>query len=88
VRALGKLVIVNDATGVREYVEDRRTGLIVASHDPAALAEAMRWALDPANAEQAREIAEAGKRDVLERFGKVAYLDRMLEIAEEVLPGA
>jgi hypothetical protein len=87
VRALGKLVIVNDATGVREYVDDRRTGLIVPSHDPAALAEAMRWALDPANAAQAREIAAAGKRDVLERFGKVAYLDRMLEIAAEVLPG-
>jgi glycosyltransferase involved in cell wall biosynthesis len=85
VRALGKLVVVNDATGVREYISDRETGLIVPSGDSAALAETLKWALDPANSEQVREISANGKRDVLERFSKESYTDSLLEIATELV---
>jgi glycosyltransferase involved in cell wall biosynthesis len=80
-RGLGKLVIVNDATGVREYVEDGKTGLVVPSGDARALAEALRWALEPANGAKVREIAANGKQAVFGRFSKVAYVDGILDVA-------
>lgn len=45
--ALGKPVVVTDAPGVRDYVDHRRTGLIVPPGDPIALREAVNWTLAP-----------------------------------------
>jgi glycosyltransferase involved in cell wall biosynthesis len=80
--ALGKLVVVNDTTAVREYVDPGRTALVVPSGDADALADAIRWALDPANAAEARAIVERGKRDVMERFPPQRYAERLIEVAE------
>jgi hypothetical protein len=85
-RALGKLVVVNDTTGVRDYVEDGQTGVLVPSGDPQALAEALEWALDPSNSAEVRRIAENGKRVVGERFRPQDYVERLLEIVESVAP--
>jgi hypothetical protein len=64
--ALGKVVVVTDSVGVRDYLEDGRTGLIVPPGDATALQGAISWALDPANAgavaamrERARDLARA-----------------------------
>jgi glycosyltransferase involved in cell wall biosynthesis len=46
-RDFGKLVVVTDAPGVRDYVEDRITGIVVARGEGRALAEAVRWAVVP-----------------------------------------
>jgi glycosyltransferase involved in cell wall biosynthesis len=86
--ALGKLVVINDATGVRDYLRDRETALIVPSDDAVALAEVLRWALDKANAEQAATIKDRGRKDVGERFTAERYVARLCEIAEQVAGGA
>ena len=82
-RILGKLVLANDEAGVRDYLNDRETGLVVPSGDAEALAETLRWALDPANAAEVREITAKGRREVLERGTKVHHTDRLLEIAAQ-----
>jgi glycosyl transferase family 1 len=79
--ALGKPVVVTDAMGVRDYVEDGVTGLIVAPGDARAMGEAVRWTLDPANAERAAAMADRARRTVLERFTLDRYLARLLDVA-------
>lgn len=80
--ALGKLVVVTDATGVREYVEDGVTGLVVPPDDAAALMAALQWALDPANASACRRICDQAQRVALERFGPQGYVERLLEVVD------
>lgn len=82
--ALGKLLVVTEATGVSDYVEHRRTGLVVPPGDPRALAGELRWALDPANANEAQAIAERGRLTALERFSPDRYVRRLIEVVEEV----
>jgi hypothetical protein len=75
-----KPVVVTDAPGVREYIEDGRTGLIVPPDDPRALLEAIRGLLtDPA---RAAEIGAAARAEVLGRFTVDHYFERLLEVAE------
>lgn len=81
--ALGKLVIVTDGTGVREYVEHRRTGLVVPAGDGEALGRELSWALDPANRSEIRAIAERGREHALDRFSPDAYVKRLLEVVSE-----
>jgi starch synthase len=81
--ALGKLVIVSDATAVREYVEDRVTGLVVPPEDPAALAEAIRWARDPANAAEVDAIRLRAREHVLASHNPNDYWAGLRAVAEE-----
>ena len=86
--ALGKLVIVAESIGVREYVEPGVTGLVVPAGDPGALARAIAWAVDPANADEVRAIAARGRKLVLERFTPDHYVDRLLEVVSAAVgPG-
>ena len=71
--ALGKLVIVTDGTGVDEYVEHRRTALVVPAGDDESLAREIAWALDPANAEEVAGIA-APRRGITCSSGSVPML--------------
>jgi glycosyltransferase involved in cell wall biosynthesis len=86
--ALGKLVVINDTTGVREYVEHGRTALVVASCDPDALAATLQWALDPDNTRAVREIVERGRRDVIDRFPPESYSESLIRVAETVASNA
>jgi hypothetical protein len=81
--AMGKLVVVTDSVGVRDYVDDGSTGLVVPERDPRALAEALRWAVDPANADEVRAIARRARERVRAEFTVEEYLRRLLRIAEE-----
>lgn len=65
--ALGKPVIVVDAPGVRDYVIDGVTGVIV-PHDVERLRAAIRHVMDPANAAHYRVMAARAREDVLARF--------------------
>jgi glycosyltransferase involved in cell wall biosynthesis len=78
-------VVVTDALGVRDYVEDRRTGLIVPPGDAAALRAALGWLLDPANAGEVRAIGERGRAVALERFGPEQYVRRLVEVVDLAL---
>jgi hypothetical protein len=83
--ALGKLVIVTDGLGVREYVEHGRTGLIVPPGDAAALADALRWALDPANGPAVARIRAQGRAEAHARFTPEAYVTRLLQVVDTAL---
>ena len=72
---LGKPVIVVDTMGVREYVEDGKTGLVVPpAADPAALTAALRWVLDPANEQEVAAMTERARAIALNRYGPDNYV--------------
>ena len=81
--AHGKTVIVNDAPGVRDYVEDGRTAMVVASGDADALSSAMRWVL--AHPREAAEIGCRARLDVLARFSPERYVERVLAVADDLV---
>jgi len=80
--AMGKLVIVPDVLGVRDYIEHGRTGLVVPAGDPAALENALRWALHPAQRDAARAMAARAQETVRARFGPDQYVASVLAVAE------
>jgi glycosyltransferase involved in cell wall biosynthesis len=82
--ALGKAVIVTDSPGVREYVEDGQTGIVVPAGDPEALARALRWVLDPANAEAVERMAAAAADTARTTFSPERYAQALLAVADEV----
>lgn len=82
--ALGKLVIVTDGPGVRDYIDDGLNGLIVPAADAAALTAALTWALDPRHAEAVRAITERGRETARQRFSPLAHLDNLLRVVERV----
>jgi glycosyltransferase involved in cell wall biosynthesis len=78
--ALGKLVIVTDSPGVRDYVDDRVTGLIVRPGDASGLAAALAWALDPGNAEAINAIAARAREAARVRFSPLAHIEALLRV--------
>jgi hypothetical protein len=82
--ALGKATIVTDSPGVREYLEDGRTGIVVPPGDPEALARALRWALDPANADAVAKMAAAAAHTARTIFSPESYAQALLGIADEI----
>jgi glycosyltransferase involved in cell wall biosynthesis len=83
--ALGKPVVVTDSPGVRDYVRDGETGLIVPPNDPQRLAEALRWLLDDANRADVEAMTAQARRDVAGNYSLAAYLDRVLDVVQTVL---
>lgn len=81
--AHGKAVIVSDTTGIREYVSDGLTGVLVPPGDPVALRDAMlRLWRDPAERERlGRNAAEA----VRERFAADRVALELADMARRVL---
>ncbi len=82
--ALGKPVIVTDSPGVREYVEDGRTGLVIPPGDSDALAKALRWTLDPANADAVAQMTEAARHAARTTFSPERYAESLLAVADEI----
>lgn len=80
--ALGKVVVVTDSPGVRDYVEPGETGLVVPPGDPAALAAALRWATDSRNATAVREMGERAHAAAVARFGPDSYVDHLLSVID------
>lgn len=75
--ALGKPVIVVDAPGVRDYVIDGVTGVIV-RHDLGQLRAAIRHVMDPANAAHYRAMGVRARADVLARFTETQFRHGLL----------
>ena len=83
--ALGKPLVVNDVPGVRDYVTDGETGLIVPRRDPEALASALKRLLTDAG--QRARLGEAAERDVRRRFLREHYVERVLALVDRIAPG-
>jgi Glycosyl transferases group 1 len=82
--ALGKPVIVTDTPGVRDYIDDRETGLIVPPGDAEALAGAIRWVLDPANRGEVERIRLRARDVARSQFSRRNYIAHLLRVAEDV----
>jgi hypothetical protein len=83
--AMGKLTIVTETLGVSDHVEDRVTGLVVPARDPGALADAIRWSRDPANAGDVAAIRARGRDVARDRFSPDRHVDNLLAIVDEVI---
>ena len=81
--ARGKAIVVTDTPGVRDYITDGETGLIVAPGDGAALAQAITRLLnDPA--ERAR-IGRRARDHALGQLTLTHYATRLLALVDETL---
>lgn len=78
--ALGRVSVATEVGGVREIIEDGRTGLVVSPNNALALTDALKTALSPASARlgqaararaQTRFSSERFARDLLGAFGEV-----------------
>jgi len=79
--AIGKLVVVTDAPGVRDYVDDGVTGLVIPPRDPHALASALSWALDTRNVAKAAAIRACARETARTRFSPDGYFQRVADVA-------
>ncbi len=83
--ATGLPVVVSDAGGNPEAIDDGRTGLVVPKGDPEALASAViRICRDP---EQARRMGRAGRERVTSVFGVDHLVRRHQEMYEDLISG-
>jgi len=82
--ALGKVVVVTDAPGVRDHIDDGQTGLVVPPADPVALAEALAWATDPANSGECWDIGLRAHHAAIERFSPDQYVGRLLAVIDSL----
>jgi glycosyltransferase involved in cell wall biosynthesis len=83
--ALGKLVIVSEGPGVRDYVEHERTGLVVPAGESGPLRDALAWALDPANADEAAAVANRAADTARARFTYDAYVANLLRVVDDLV---
>lgn len=84
---LGNLVIVTECPGVRDYIEDGLTGIIVPPADPAALRAALDWALDPANAADVNAIRARARQVSSDRFTFERHAELLLEVVNQAIDG-
>ena len=76
-------LVASDAGGVREVVTDGQTAILVPPGDAVCLADAVRAIKsDPA---KSRLMAQAGAADVRRRFTRVAMLDGVTRVINDVL---
>jgi glycosyltransferase involved in cell wall biosynthesis len=76
--AHGRPVIASDGGGVPEWLDDRRTGVLVPPGDVDALAEALDWLLgDDATA---RRLGAAGAEQVARRFSADVFLQAITDV--------
>lgn len=83
--ALGVPVISTDVTGIPELVEHERTGLLVAQHDPEALADAVARILDDQHGAARRALAARAR--VEESFDLSRNVRRLRGLFASVAPG-
>jgi glycosyltransferase involved in cell wall biosynthesis len=83
---MGKPVIVTDAPGVRDYIQDGETGLIVDPR-PESIREAIQWVTRPANRAEVEKMTEKAKAIVEERFLMRDYFAGLWDLSLSALPG-
>ncbi len=81
----GRAVVATSVGGLAEIVEDGVTGLVVAPHDPAALAGALRTLLlDP---DRVAAMGAAGRQRAVAEFSQERCTARTEALYEEALAG-
>ncbi len=80
---LKKFTVVPDALAVREYVEDRVTGLVV-DGSTEDYVKTICWAMAPENASQVARICEQAHETVNQRFTLERHAKGLLDIMDEI----
>lgn len=70
--------IIAATTGLREYIDDGKSGLIVPPNNPKALAEAIEYLWH--NPEHAQEMGRYGRKMMEERFSVEAWINNFKQI--------
>jgi glycosyltransferase involved in cell wall biosynthesis len=78
-------VVSTRSGGPEEVIRDGLTGLLVPVHDPAAMADAILRLLQTPRL--ARELGNAGRQDVLARFGVDRFVNGIQEIMQQSASG-
>jgi hypothetical protein len=81
--ALGKAIVVTDAPGVRDYIEDGETGVVVPCGDTRAMASAVSSLL--ADGRRRRRLGERARRHASTELTMRGYAERLLSVVEEAL---
>ncbi len=81
--ALGKAIVVSDAPGVRDYIDDGETGVIVPCGDATALACAVRALLS--DRQRRQRLGENARRHALTNLTLGGYAERLLQVVDETL---
>lgn len=77
-QSMGKAVVATDLPGLRDYVRDGETGILVKPSDPQALAEAIQFLWE--NPDIARRMGKRGREFMVQCFGMEDWLQRIIEI--------
>ncbi len=77
-QAMGKAVVATDMPGLREYVEDGKTALLVKPGDPQALAEAIRYLWE--HPEVARQMGARGRELMCSKLSLDSWLERLVNL--------
>lgn len=85
--ALGKPLVVSDAPGVRDYVDDGRTGLVVPAGNAARMRAAIERAMDPRTRPELTAMRSAARAAAYERFSPLLYPRRLVEVAGAAVAG-
>ena len=83
-QACGLGVVSTHSGGIPEYVEDGRTGMLVARGDTEKLAVAIGQLID--NPARAAAMGEAGRQQAVERFTWEASARRLRDLVESLTP--
>lgn len=83
---LGVPVVVNDAPGVRDHLEDGVHAVVVPARDPVALRRAVDQVLDPARAQEI-EQRSARARAHAAALGPETYFGRLKDLLESAATG-
>lgn len=83
--ALGKAVIVTEVPGIRDYIDDGRTGVIVPYGDAGALRSAISRLLD--DPQERAELGARAREYALEHNSLERYAQNLLEITHQALEG-
>jgi glycosyltransferase involved in cell wall biosynthesis len=82
--AMGKLTIVSETLGVRDYIEHGRTGLVLPPGDVGAMRDAVAWALDTASSNEVATIRARGREVARAQFGPERYLAKLNAVVDHL----
>ncbi len=82
--AMGKATVTTDSPAMRDYVQAGHTGLVVAPHEPRALAEALITLMSDQDLRQ--RLGAAARAQVLERFNQRSMWAALAGVLGELLP--
>jgi len=79
-----KPTIVTSALGVREYICNNETGILV-DGTPQMYVDAIRWVLDPKNQDHVKKITDQAHTAVVEQFTLENHVTQLLKIMDEAI---